>query len=71
MSPRLKKLVALIVLLPFLAAYMFAAAALGERVPNVQILKVPYYIVAGIAWALPVRYLIMWANRENVPDQDR
>ena len=71
MSPRLKKLVALIVLLPFLAAYFFAAAALGERVPDTQILKVPYYVVAGIAWAFPVRYLIIWANRENVPNGDR
>lgn len=71
MSPRIKKLVALIVLLPCLVAYFFAAAALGERVPNTQLLKVPYYIVAGIAWAFPVRYLIMWANRENVPDRDR
>ena len=71
MSPRIKKLIALLVLLPCLALYFFAAAALGERVPNAQILKVPYYIFAGIAWAFPVRYLIMWANRENVSDRDR
>ena len=71
MSPRIKKLIALLVLLPCLALYFFAAAALGERVPNAQILKVPYYILAGIAWAFPVRYLIMWANRENVSDRDR
>ena len=70
MSPRLKKIIALIVLLPCLVVYFFAAAALGERVPDVQILKVPYYLVAGIAWAFPVRYLIIWANRENVPDRD-
>ncbi len=70
MSPRLKKLIALLILLPGLVVYFFAAAALGERVPNMQILKVPYYIVAGLAWALPVRYLIIWANRENSPDRD-
>ena len=67
MSPRMKKLIALLVLLPGLVIYFFAAAALGERVPNLQILKVLYYIAAGLAWAWPVRYLIMWANRE--PDQ--
>ncbi len=70
MPPRVKKLIALLVLLPGLLAYLFAAAALGERVPDHQALKVLYYIAAGLAWALPVRYLIMWANAENGPKQD-
>ncbi|MEO1252858.1 MAG: DUF2842 domain-containing protein [Pseudomonadota bacterium] len=70
MSPRLKKLIAMIVLLPSITVYFFAAAALGERVPAITILQVFYYIIAGIAWALPVRYLIMWANAEPAPKQD-
>jgi hypothetical protein len=70
MPPRLKKLLALFILLPGLVVYLFAAAALGERVPDHQALKVVYYIAAGVAWALPVRFLIMWANAENGPDQD-
>ncbi len=64
MSPRLKKLIALLVLLPGLTVYFFAAAALGERVPDIQILKIFYYIAAGLAWAYPVRFLIMWANKD-------
>lgn len=70
MSPRLKKLIALAVMLPGLVIYFFAAAALGERVPDNQLLKVVYYIIAGLAWAWPVRYLIMWANAEPVPKRD-
>lgn len=70
MTPRVKKLIALLILLPGLVAYFFAAAALGERVPNLQILKVLYYIAAGLAWAWPVRYLIMWANREPHQNND-
>lgn len=64
MSPRLKKLIALFVLLPGLLLYFFAAAALGEKVPDNQLLKVVYYIIAGLAWAYPVRFLIIWANKD-------
>lgn len=64
MPPRLKKLIALFVLLPWLLVYFFAAAALGERVPDLQILKVFYYVVAGLAWAYPVRFVIIWANKD-------
>ena len=70
MSPRVKKLIALAVLLPGLFVYFFAAAALGERVPDMQLLKVLYYIAAGLAWAFPVRYLIMWANADPAPKRD-
>lgn len=64
MPPRIKKLVGLFVLLPGLAAYFFAAAALGERVPSIWLFQVGYYLVAGVAWAFPARYLIQWMNRE-------
>lgn len=64
MPPRLKKLIALFVLLPGLLIYFFAAAALGEQVPEHQLLKVVYYVIAGLAWAYPVRFLIIWANKD-------
>jgi len=64
MPPRIKKLIGFAVFLPVLAVYFFAAAALGERVPNIQLLKAPYYLIAGIAWAFPTKYLITWMNAE-------
>ena len=66
MSPRYKKLVGFLLFLPALALYFFAAAALGERVPNVQALKVVYYLIAGIAWAFPTKYLLTRMNAEPV-----
>ena len=66
MQPRLKKLIALLVLIPCLALYLFGAAALGERVPELWLAKVVYYASAGIAWAFPVRGLMQWANKEPV-----
>jgi len=34
MPPRLKKLIGIFILLPYLIIYAFAAAALGEQVPE-------------------------------------
>jgi hypothetical protein len=64
MPPRLKKLIGLFILLPFLGAYLFAAAALGERIPGVWPAQLAYFIVAGVAWAFPASILFVWAHRE-------
>ena len=68
MSPRLKKLIGFAALLPAIILYFFAAAALGERVPDNQLLKVAFYLVAGIAWAAPAGVFIRWMERDpNAP----
>ena len=64
MSPRLKKLLGFAIFLPLLVVYFFAAAALSEKVPNHQLLKAAYFLVAGVAWAFPAKYLMEWMNRE-------
>lgn len=64
MRPRLKKLIGFALFLPALILYFFAAAALGERVPNMQLLKAVYYLFAGIAWTFPAHYLMRWMERE-------
>jgi hypothetical protein len=67
MSPRLKKLIGFLAFLPALALYFFAAAALGELVPNIQLLKALYFLAAGVAWAFPARYLMKWMEAEPKP----
>lgn len=64
MPPRIKKLIGFAAFLPVLMLYFFAAAALGERVPDNQLLKAGYFLIAGIAWAFPTKYLITWMNSE-------
>jgi len=64
MSPRYKKLLGLFILLPGIFFYLLAAAALSERVPDFWLIKLVYFIVAGIIWAFPVKYLIQWMNAE-------
>lgn len=63
MSPRVKKAIGFAVFLPLLILYFFAAAALSELIPNNQLLKAPYFLVAGIAWAFPARYLMQWMEK--------
>jgi len=64
MPPRLKKLIGFLGFLPFLGLYFFAAAALGERLPAMTLVQAPYYMIAGVAWAFPAKYLIQWMNAE-------
>ncbi len=64
MPPRVKKLIGFFLFLPALVLYFFAAAALGERVPDFQLLKAAYFLFAGVAWALPAKYLMVWMNAE-------
>lgn len=64
MSPRLKKLIGFAAFLPALVLYFFGAAALGELVPNFQLLKALYFLIAGVAWAFPARYLMKWMEAE-------
>lgn len=68
MSPRLKKLIGFLAFLPALVLYFFAAAALGERVPNIQLLKALYFLFAGVAWAFPAAYLMKWMEAEPKKD---
>lgn len=70
MSARLKKLIGLFILLPAIALYLFAAAALADVLPDRRFIKLVYFIVAGIVWAPPMRYLILWMNADPPPRKD-
>ena len=64
MSMRWKKFIGTFVLLGVLAVYVLlvmrvAVAVLPEAGPLLQLL---FYAVAGMAWVLPVGYLIKWMN---------
>ena len=47
-----------------LVLYFFAAAALGEHVPNIQLLKAAYFLFAGVAWAWPGVHFVRWMQAE-------
>lgn len=64
MPPRIKKLVGLFILLPGIGVYVIAAMLLAERVPDFWLLKLFYFILAGIAWSIPAHFLIRWMEKE-------
>ncbi|MBY0421930.1 MAG: DUF2842 domain-containing protein [Parvularculaceae bacterium] len=68
LPPRIRKLVAMAVLLPALLAYALGAILLAERIPAVWWLQLVYFAVAGVAWAFPARILLRWAERGGPHD---
>ncbi|HNS86709.1 MAG TPA: DUF2842 domain-containing protein [Parvularculaceae bacterium] len=64
MTPRRKKLIGLVLLPPGLILYFGAVVTAAERLPDVQIVKLLYFIVTGLAWAAPTIPFIRWMERE-------
>ena len=63
-SPRIKKLIAAAVIAPGLAAYALGAIVVADLLPDFWLVDLLYFIVAGVAWALPAGLLMTWAGRE-------
>lgn len=63
MGPRIRRFVAAIGALAFLAFYVWAVIAIGERLPDSMWLDLIFYGVAGIAWGVPLIPLLNWAER--------
>lgn len=70
---RWKKLIGLFVLLAVVAIYALlvmraAVAILPEASPLLELL---FYAVAGMAWVVPVRYLIVWMSTPGRNDVEQ
>lgn len=63
MKPRLKKLLGLIVLLPALLLYFGAVVTLSDRLPAFWLVKLVYFVITGLAWAVPVIPFIRWMEK--------
>jgi len=72
MSMRWKKLIGTFVLLAIIAVYvllvMRAAVAILPGAGPVS--EFVFYAVAGLAWVVPVRYLILWMNKPGRHDRE-
>lgn len=64
MTPRVKKLIGLFVLLPALLLYFGAVVTLAERLPSFWLARLAFFLAAGLVWALPVIPLIRWMEKE-------
>jgi hypothetical protein len=63
MKARARKAVGGVVMLLFLAVYVWAASSIGVRLPNQWAIRLAYYALAGLGWSLPMLPLISWMNR--------
>lgn len=58
---RLRKLIGMIVLIVWMTIYTLIAAALLSLIPPISFwLQLACYILAGVAWVIPVKYLLNW-----------
>lgn len=47
------------------AAYIAAVIVLADRVASLHwAVQAVYFVVAGVLWALPAHFLILWAGRK-------
>lgn len=67
----MRKPIALIVLLVYLAGYIMAVATISTVMTGMPSLaQLVFYIVAGFLWILPVKPLFAWMNSGTAPSED-
>lgn len=66
-----RKPIAMLVLLAFLTAWVWAAVTLaGALGPMPFWAELIFYIVAGTFWVIPLRPLFRWMNAIEPPEED-
>lgn len=73
MSMRWKKLLGVFLLIGLIAIYALIVMRVAVAVlPEAgAILEFVFYAVAGMAWVIPVRYLIVWMNTPGKSDVEQ
>lgn len=64
MNARTKKLIGLFVLVPALVLYIGVVVTVAERLPASSLFKLVYFVITGLAWALPAIPFIRWMEKE-------
>lgn len=73
MSMRWKKLIGAFVLILIIAIYALLVMRVAVAVLPIEngVLKFVFYMVAGMSWVIPVRYLIVWMNTPGKNDVEQ
>ncbi len=59
----MRKAIAMVVTLLFIAIYAAAAATIGSNITGAPgVVQLLFYVVAGVAWAFPLKPLMAWMN---------
>lgn len=62
MNPRVRKLIGMIGILAFLFAYVVAALAIADRLPENAFVQLAYFVIVGTVWFVPMIPLVVWMN---------
>ncbi len=63
MKARVRKLIGGLGIVVFVVAYAALAVTISAVLPQRWWAELPFYLVVGVAWGLPVIPLITWMNR--------
>ena len=63
MPARVRKLVGGAAIVAFVIAYAALAVTVSGFLPKTAAVELPFYLVVGIAWGVPIIPLISWMNR--------
>jgi predicted membrane channel-forming protein YqfA (hemolysin III family) len=67
----MRKPVAILLMLAFMALWVWGAATIGSRLTDAPSwLQLVFYVVAGIGWVFPLRPLFLWMNANQPPEED-
>lgn len=68
---RTRKLIGTVILVLWIIVYIaLAAVAAVAFLPRSIFAELPFYAIAGVAWAFPARYLLYWMGRPDPIDAD-
>lgn len=63
MSPRLRRFIATVGVLAFLAFWIWGSVTIADILPDIGWVKMIFFIVAGMGWGVPLIPLLRWAER--------
>jgi hypothetical protein len=63
MTARVRKLIGMVGMLAFLAAYVVAVSKVADFVPKQWAAQLVFFVVVGLGWGAPILPLISWMNR--------
>ncbi|HWA22606.1 MAG TPA: DUF2842 domain-containing protein [Caulobacterales bacterium] len=66
MSYGARRAVGAVVILAYLTAYVIVAVAVGSHLAGAPwFVQLPFYAIAGVCWALPLKPLFSWMGRRS------
>lgn len=70
MNPRLKKFIGTVIMVVFVIVYALVVMAIAPGIVGTgtsKLVELLFYLVAGLAWAIPLMPLIRWMEKKPAP----